>query len=138
MRQTAKFIAAQQLVRRLYEKDPKKLRDLLSLDHETLYETLNDLYYMWDHKVAGGGKWTLLSGEEREFTGSLGSMFVGRDGKPSGIFNLRLMAHPQDIEAAIKTLEKYFHLGRVSDPLPNRGGEGVRVYVTAKLSGKKR
>lgn len=130
MRQTAKFKAAHALINQLYKGDPKRLRSFLTMDHETLYEALHeDMGYMWDNQQ---GKWYELTDEEREFTGSLASMFVDRDGKPSGIYRLRIMCHPDEANDIIAMLRKKLTVGEISNPYPNRKGEGVRFYATAK------
>ncbi|MBX3082956.1 MAG: hypothetical protein KF716_15080 [Anaerolineae bacterium] len=138
MRQTAKFKAAQALIRKLYQNDPKKLRSFLTMDHETLYESLHDDFYVWEPKR---DQWVQLSEEEREFSGGFASRYIDRDGQPSGIFDLRIIGHPQDVEQIAALLRKFINIGRLTDPYPRRHGDGVMFYVTARLpepKGKKR
>lgn len=134
MRQTAKFKAAHALVQKLCQGNAKRLKSLLTMDHETLYETLlEDYSYIYDQ-----GAWQQLTEEERSFRGGYASMFANRDGSASGVFALRIMAHPDDVPQLTKLLEKHFTLGRLTDPYPNRGGDGVRFYVTGRLPARKR
>jgi len=60
------------------------------------------------------------------------SMFKDADGAPSGVIRFRLMGHPEDINKAIASARmlKGYQLIEVSEPYPNRRGEGVRVYCT--------
>ena len=135
MRPTAKLKAAHTLIRKLYQSDSKRLRSFLTMDHETLYESLHDEYYVWEPKQ---DRWVQLTEEEREFSGGYASRYTDREGKPSGIFDLRITAHPQDAQRVADLLNKYINVGRLTDPYPNRGGDGVRFYVTAKLPARKR
>jgi hypothetical protein len=135
MRQTAKFVAAQALIRTLYKGNAKKLKSFLTMDHETLYESLHDEYYVWERKL---NTWVQLTADEREFSGGYGSRYTDRDDQPSGIFDLRITAHPQDAHQVAELLRKHINIGRLTDPYPNRGGDGVRFYVTAKLPARKR
>lgn len=51
------------------------------------------------------------------------------------MLDIRLMGDPKEIEAAIaeiKTLPR-FRVLKVSKPYPNRGDDGVRVYVNVEV-----
>ena len=45
------------------------------------------------------------------------------------------MAHPDDVENAVKLAKKTpgMRVIDISDPYPNRKGAGVRIYLTAVL-----
>ncbi len=118
MRRTAKYVGACELALRL--KVPIG-------EHETLYAALFERGYMW-----ADGEWQELSEESREFRGSLDSIFALPDGSPSGVYRLRVMAHPEEIDQIVALLKKRLNIGEVSDKYPNRKGPGVRVYLTAK------
>lgn len=130
MRQTAKFKAARALVLKLFAGDKTKQNSYLKMDHETLYECFHDLGYVWEHKQSA---WEKVSSEDRQFMGGYASMFTSADGSPSGLVNVRVMANPADLDAIRSVLERVFVVGRVSEPIPNRGGDGVRVYFNARL-----
>ncbi len=57
----------------------------------------------------------------------------GQDALPTGVYRLRIMAHPDDVDKVVKLLGRHLKITDVSDPYPNRKGPGVRVYVEGKL-----
>lgn len=94
------------------------------IPHEQLYLALAERSYCWD-----GATWSPGTPESS-------SVFKTYDEQPSGLVKLRLMAHPDEIEEAVRLLRDRMPAGaiyEVSDPYPNRKGVGVRVYVSMRL-----
>jgi hypothetical protein len=93
------------------------------LPHEQLYLALAERSYCWD-----GATWAPGTPESS-------SVFKTYDDQPSGVVKLRVMAHPDEIEEAVRLLRDRLPgaIYEVSDPYPNRKGVGVRVYVSLKL-----
>lgn len=61
------------------------------------------------------------------------SMFETGEGVATGVYRLRIMAHPDEANQIIKLLGRHLQVIEASDPYPNRKGPGVRVYLTCKL-----
>lgn len=125
---TAKFSAAWNLFSKLVPGDARKL-DPHKVDGQLIYERLHDLAWVWDHH---DGEWVKIDPQDMEFL-PFGSLFVDKDGDPTGIFRLRVMAHPEQIDEVVAKLRENLKVGEVSDHYPNRKGVGVRVYLTCKL-----
>ncbi len=51
----------------------------------------------------------------------------------TGLFNLRVMAHPDDIPKVMALLRPHLSIWNESDLYPNRKGPGVRLYLNCKL-----
>ena len=123
MRQTKKLVAAKQKSRELgiYLLDP--------WNQEVIYDKLAQLGYVWD---AEGGRW------RKSVKGSTmpDSIFIDDEGKPSGLYKVRVRAHPNEIDAAlasvVRQLEPY--VLETSAVEMDEGGVSCRVYVTLRLS----
>lgn len=94
------------------------------LDHDTLYGVLERAAYHWD---SGSGEW--LEGKPAP-----SSMF-GDDDEGSGIYRIRAMAHPGEIDPFVRKIVESlkasgYRVGEISGQYPNRRGVGVRVYIT--------
>lgn len=96
--------------------------------HAEIYAAMEAACWKWD-----GSDW---SKQDRPVTSS-----VFGDGETgSGIYRLRLMAHPaecesftNDVTAALKAAG--YKIAEVSEPYPNRRGVGTRVYITLAKGG---
>lgn len=118
MRRTAKYTAALIYARSLGFKPSQ------TISHEALYDTLEGAGHSWD-----GQQWTNTPPRSN-------SVFAaGADDIPSGVVNVRVMSHPDEIDEAvdivIAQLSEWEVITR-SSPYPNRRGIGVRVYLTFK------
>lgn len=123
MRQTAKLTAAQAKAREL------KI-DALPI-WEDLYEKLAAEGYAWDSQRQAWDK----TARPIDATGRASeSMFIDDDNQPSGVYRLRIMGHPEDLERVIRALHDKLDIIEVSGVYPNRRGGGMRVYLTGKLS----
>lgn len=94
---------------------------------DVLFAAVRRIGYSWD-----GEMWVKRNPEST-------SIFADADGNATGAVRLRVMAHPDDVEAAVEALRKVpgMWIAEVSDKAyPNRKSAGVRVYVTAWLKGK--
>jgi len=98
-------------------------RNFLSKDSDVLYDHLTTLGYWWD---SSAGEW-------KKGKAPSTSIFKDDDDLPTGIIRLRLMGHPDDMEAGIAAARRAYDVAEVSGQYPNRKGSGVRVYITAKL-----
>lgn len=63
----------------------------------------------------------------------MASEFTDDENLPSGVVRLRLMGHPDDLEILLPILKSALQMIEISEPYPNRGGAGVRIYTQAKL-----
>ena len=126
MRRTAKYIEGLKTCRELH----LKVGELAYPDYEGVYAALEAAVYHWD---AGQQLW--IKGAPPST-----SMFETDDGLGTGIFRLRLMAHPADVERVVQAvaegLKPFAVIDDISNPYPNRRGPGVRVYFTCKLLNK--
>jgi hypothetical protein len=61
------------------------------------------------------------------------SEFTDDENLPSGVVRLRLMGHPDDLKVLLPILKSALNMIEISEPYPNRGGAGVRIYTQAKL-----
>lgn len=122
MRQTKKFVAARRKALELQLPWMEKSQD-------EVYEALARTGYVWD---ADGGRWY------KSVKGSTmpDSMFIDDGGQPSGLYRLRVRAHPDEIDAAlasvIRPLEQL--VVETSAVEMDEGGVSCRVYVTLRLS----
>lgn len=127
MRRTEKYIKALAKAREI------KLRTripLERLENEQLYESLQDERWVWDHKE---GEWAQIEPEEAEFRSNGKSEFVDREGQPTDIVLVRVMAHPSKVDDFVEELQrKGIQIGTISDQYANRKGAGVRVYLRCK------
>jgi len=100
-----------------------------AIPHEELYTRLEKAGWWWNAK---GGKWQQDDGTDRARGRFSGSIFEYSEGIPSGVFRLRVMAHPNEIEAVITEVCARLNVIEVSKPYDNRKGAGQRVYVLCK------
>lgn len=101
------------------------------LDSEALYEALEAEGYFWYPK-AGAFKAEAKQTSEFELP----------DGTPTGVFKIRLMAHPAKLPALVKRLEiaiSEYGIGQITEvsekTYPNRAGAGERQYLSGKMGG---
>lgn len=92
-------------------------------DSESLYAMLETMGYWWD---SSAGAW-------KKGNPPSTSIFKDDEGAPTGIINIRLMGHPDDMPDAIEAAKVAYQVSQVSGQYPNRKGPGVRVYITALL-----
>jgi len=120
MKATRKFNAALTA----YKTETRKIVTM-PIENDKLYEWLEKRHWWWD---ASEGKWNKGNKPSN-------SIFKTDDDVASGVIRLRVMAHPDDVEIAVKQAKKTpgMRVIEVSDPYPNRKGAGVRVYLTAVL-----
>jgi len=122
MRQTKKFVAARQKALELRIPWMGKTQD-------QLYEALAAMRFVWD---ADSGRWY------KSVKGSTmpNSIFIDDQGQPSGLYKVRVRAHPDEIDAAlasvIRSLEPFVE--ETSAVEMDEGGVSCRVYVTLRLS----
>jgi hypothetical protein len=96
--------------------------------HAEIYAAMEAACWKWD-----GSDW---SKQDRPVTSS-----VFGDGETgSGIFHLRVMAHPAEcvefVSYVTETLRASgYKIAEVSEPYPNRRGVGTRVYITLAKGG---
>lgn len=98
-------------------------------NHEEMYQGLEAQNWFWNPKQ---GIW-----EHKEFAPST-SIFEADDGTPTGIVKIRVMAHPDDMEAAIVALKQcpQWRVIEISEKsYKNRKGSGYRLYTTVILDG---
>lgn len=112
MKRTRKYEAAKKRIRELGLRPGKRK------ENAEIYQLLESHKQIWDAKA---GLW--IEGTK--------SMFG--DDEPSGIVRLRVMAHPDDVQKAIRDVEaSNLKVVEVSKEYPNKG-PGVRVYLTCML-----
>lgn len=122
MKQTKKLMSAQMKANELR-------LPVLRGGQEGLYKQLAQAGFVWD---ADGGRW------RKSVKGSTmpDSMFIDDEGKPSGLYRLRVRAHPDEIDAAlgevVRRLEQF--VVETSGVEMDEGGVSCRVYVTLRLS----
>lgn len=123
MRRTRKWKAAQRC------NTINKL-GIIARENDSFYEKLEAKNYFWFPK---DGAW-----KQRENKPST-SVFEADDGSPTGVIKIRVMAHPNDLEATIKALKQAtgFKVIEISESYQNRKGSGQRIYTTAILDGAK-
>lgn len=128
MRKTAKLDAA---VKALIKLNLYHGRTFASAD--ALYATLSQNGYGWD---AATGEW-VKTAREVDAKGRIRlSMFTDEDNMPSGVYRLRVMGHPDEIEAIVRSLKEKLIVTDVSEyAYPNRKGQGVWVYLTCRVLG---
>lgn len=123
MRQTKKFVAAQR------KADELSIRNWMMMPQEKVYAALAAAGWVWN---AEAGKWLNTP------KGSTlpDSMFIDNDGLPSGVYRLRIRAHPDEIDAALREVVRPLeHLVvETSKVEMDDSGVSCRVYVTLKLS----
>ena len=97
----------------------------VKFDNDELYAYLERKGFWWN---ADTGEW--CKGNKPST-----SIFKTDDDVASGVIRLRVMAHPDDVENAVKLAKKTpgMRVIDISDPYPNRKGAGVRIYLTAVL-----
>jgi len=128
MRQTAKYkMAVAQL--KLLGVIKKSTEITGATPHEELYSKLEKAGYWWNSKA---GQWKQAEENDRALGKFSGSIFEYPDGMPSGVFRLRVMAHPTEIDSVIKEVCARLNVIEVSKPYDNRKGAGQRVYVLCK------
>lgn len=96
-------------------------------DHESVYEALEDNNFFWQPRK---GIW-----EHREHAPST-SIFEADDKTATGIVKIRIMAHPDDLENALKAIKSATGLKVIEiseKSYKNRKGTGERLYTTAIL-----
>lgn len=121
-RQTEKLIAAERTARSL------GFSPATFTNQDDLYETLINEHYAWDAK---SGEWKQSKRPIRSDGVESVSIFTDENGKATGIYRLRLMAHEQVIGAVVAEMRAKLHVIEVSEKeYPNRRGDGVRVYLT--------
>lgn len=126
-RMTAKYTAAREVARKILSQHERA--ELFGADGESLYRALHERGYAWDNKQ---GQWVEV---DSDFSGGYDSVFELPGGKASGVYHIRIMAHPDDIPAVLEQLQ-HLRIGKTSDLYPNRKGKGVRVYLNGTLKGK--
>jgi hypothetical protein len=133
MRRTAKYTAALSTVPLLG--DGKQSKTIMTmLDHDELYATLEKRGYYWDAKDKQWHKGDENSRAKGQFSGS---MFEDPDGLPTGVFRLRIMAHPDELAQVCAEVCRKLTVIEVSKPYDNRRGAGQRTYITCKRSTSK-
>ena len=128
MRQTVKYKMA---VARMRLLAPGKVSKVITkpIPHEELYSQLEKAGYWWNAKAS---QWKQAEEDDRAKGRFSGSIFEYPDGMPSGVFRLRVMAHPNEIEQVISEVCARLNVIEVSKPYDNRKGAGQRVYVLCK------
>lgn len=127
MRQTVKYTGGMEVIRSTF---PKQLKVASKLPHDELYRMLFDKGYVWDNREQ---QWNYIDEETRKFMSS-GTTFADADGTPTKLFNLRVMCHPDQVEAVLDALRSgQYEVGRADGPEPNRNGAGVRYYLNCRL-----
>ncbi len=119
MRQTAKYTAGIKYARQFGFTAPA------GISHQALYDTLEGAGHSWD---ANAKQWHDVPLQKSVF---------GNDDIPSGTIKIRIMAHPDMIEAVTKQAIEYlseadWEVIEKSAPYPNRRGIGIRIYLTFK------
>jgi hypothetical protein len=126
MRQTAKLTAAQMTA--FYEKVPCAN----DAPHDELYAALASAGYAWN---SASGKWEKSKRPIRTDGTASQSIFSDDDNQPSGVYRLRVMAHPDEVDNIVRNFQRQIGgVVEVSDHYPNRKGGGVRVYLTCKVN----
>jgi len=127
MRHTAKYDGAINVIASKFQ---KQMRVAAKLPHDELYRMLFDKGYVWDNHAQ---EWNYIDEEARKFM-SNGTTFADADGNPTPLFNLRIMCHPDKVEAVLDAIQTgQFEVGRADGPEPNRNGAGVRYYLNCRL-----
>jgi hypothetical protein len=128
MRQTVKYKMAVAQLRLLV---PIKASKVItkSVPHEDLYSQLESAGYWWDSKAA---QWKKAEENDRAKGRFSGSIFEYPDGLPSGVYRLRVMAHPNEMDAVCQEVTQRLNVIEVSKPYDNRKGAGQRVYILCK------
>jgi len=127
-KQTAKFVAAIEALRNIDGRENAPIRD-----SEALYKFLADHHYAWDNKT---GKWSVVERPVDSSGRETTSLFTDPQGKPTRVFRVRIMAHPEIIDriaAHMATL--YDVLEPPGEQYPNHKGPGSRVYATLVFRG---
>lgn len=122
---TAKRKAALETAKATGLKNPAKY------DSETLYESLESAGWFWYPKA---GEWKTEAKQTSEFELP--------DGTPTGVFKIRLMAHPAKLPGLVKRLEiaiADYGIGQITEvsekTYPNRAGAGERQYLSGLMGG---
>lgn len=120
MKATKKYKAALSAYKTETRKSPGA-----EIDNAKLYEWLEKRHWWWN---ASEGKWAKGNKPSN-------SIFKTDDDVASGVIRLRVMAHPDDVEHAVKLAKKTpgMRVIDISEPYPNRKGAGVRIYLTAVM-----
>ena len=127
MRQTPKYKMAVAQLKLLGA--IKKSTEIATTPHDELYTRLEKVGYWWDSKA---GQWKQAEENDRALGRFSGSIFESPDGMPSGVFRLRVMANPTEIENVIREVCARLNVIEVSKPYDNRKGIGQRVYILCK------
>lgn len=127
MKRTAKYKAAI----RIAATTVFVAQSMTHLDNAALYDALEKKGWFWN---ADAGVWKNIKRST--------SMFESDEKLPTGIFRLRLMCHPGDLDRCVEILREALDtygvtIDEISNPYPNRKGPGMRVYLSAKLPEKK-
>jgi len=128
MRRTAKYTAALSAIPALGDGKQQKML-MKALDHDELYATLEKRGYYWDAK---NKQWHKGNDDDRARGKFSGSIFEDSDGNPTGVFRLRIMAHPDELAEVCVEVCRQLKVLEVSDPYDNRRGAGTRTYITCK------
>lgn len=97
---------------------------------EQMYEALIGLGMAWDAKA---GTWAASKRPIRADGVESKSIFSDDNNQPSGVYRLRVMAHPAELAGIVADLRKKLTVIEISEKeYPNRRGEGVRIYLTCK------
>jgi hypothetical protein len=128
MRQTVKYKMAVAQMRLLGLGKASKVISS-AVPHETLYSQLEGVGYWWD---ANAAQWKKGDEDDRAKGRFSGSIFEYSDGMPSGVFRLRVMAHPNEMDAVCAEVCARLNVIEVSKPYDNRKGAGQRVYILCK------
>lgn len=122
MRQTKKLMAAQMKANELN-------LPVLRGGQEGLYKQLAKAGYVWD---VDRERW------RKSVKGSTmpDSMFIDDEGNPSGLYRVRVRAHPDEIDVALGSVVRHLEpfVVETSAVEMDEGGVSCRVYVTLRLS----
>lgn len=126
MRQTAKYNAARSAAH-----DAGIITARIQ-DSIQLYAALAECGYAWDSKA---GIWEKSNRPINASGTASKSIFSDDDNLPSGVYRLRVMAHPDEVDEIVRNFQRQIGgVVEVSDHYPNRKGGGVRVYLTCKVN----
>lgn len=117
MRRTRKYLAARKAA---FDNGIVTTND----EHATLYDALQKQGFNWDSKL---GTWSKDNAWQ-------GSAFQDAHDQPTGVFKVRVMGHPAEIDAFVQEeIAALKQRGRrvisISETYQNRRGVGVRVYI---------
>lgn len=124
MRRTLKYEAALDCAAELLDRaELNRARK----DNATLYDALERRGWFYDRD---NGKW-------QHYKPST-SMFQADDGGATGVFRLRVMCEPRDLDRLLEIVNEALDtygatITEQSNVYPNRRGPGVRCYLTGKL-----